>query len=300
MDKYQFTGAELTLLEQLPTPIAVYQTVGRQVYALALSDGFCELFGYADKAEAYRLMDQDPCYNTHPDDTARIEEAVRRFSTEGGKYEVIFRAKDSTGRNYRVVHGIGKHIYRDGARLAVVSFTDEGAYTDEEDARASTMNKAFSRALHEESLLKASYYDDLTGLPCMTHFFDLAEDERENTRKAGGNPVMLYMNFSGMKFYNTKYGFAEGNRLLQAFAKFLAGIFGSRNCCRISADHFAVLSEERGLDQRLEQLFWECRELNGGNTLPIHVGIYVAEPTLVHVSVACDRAKLACGAERPV
>lgn len=294
MERYQFSETELMLLEQLPTPIAVYQTVGNKVYTLALSDGFRKLFGYNDKAEAYRLMNLDPCYNTHPDDTARIEEAIRKFSTEGGQYEVIFRAKDSKGKDYRVVHGIGNHIYRDGMRLAVVSFTDEGAYTFEEDARASTLNKAFSQALHEESLLKANYFDDLTGLPSMTHFFSLAEEEREKTRNEGGNPVMLYMNFSGMKFYNMKNGFAEGNNLLQAFAKTLSGIFGSHNCCRISADHFVVLTEEQGLVERIKQLIEECQKINGGNTLPVHVGVYVAEPMLVPVSVACDRAKLAC------
>lgn len=43
MERYQFTDAELMLLEQLPNPLAVYQFVGRQVYTLALSDGFREM-----------------------------------------------------------------------------------------------------------------------------------------------------------------------------------------------------------------------------------------------------------------
>ena len=50
MEKYQFAQSERTFLENLPTVLAVYQFDGRQVYALALSKGFCDLFGYKDKA----------------------------------------------------------------------------------------------------------------------------------------------------------------------------------------------------------------------------------------------------------
>ena len=298
MERYQFTDAELMLLEQLPNPLAVYQFVGRQVYTLALSDGFREMFGYEDKAEAYRLMNQDPCHNTHPDDVARIEEAIRRFITESGKYEVIFRGKKHRGEDYRVVHCIGKHIYKDGTRLAYVAFTDEGTYTEKEDARATTLSKTFNDALHQESIIKASYYDYLTGLPSMSYFFELAETGKEKIRQEGGNPVLMYIDFVGMKFFNSKNGFTEGDRLLQAFAKLLAEAFGSYSSCRISADHFLVQTEEEGLSNKLQHLFRDCGNINGGKNLPIHVGIYVAQPIKVHTSVACDRAKLACEALR--
>ena len=296
MERYQFTAAELMFLEQLPNPLAVYQFVGKQVYTLALSDGFREMFGYEDKAEAYRLMNQDPCYNTHPDDVARVEEAIHRFIFEDAKYEVIFRGKKYHGQEYRVVHVIGKHVYKDGVRLAYVAFTDEGTYTDQEDARASTLNKVFNTALHQESILKASYYDYLTGLPSMTYFFELAETGKEVIRSRGGNPVLMYMDFSGMKFYNTKYGFAEGDKLLQSFARILGGLFGGHNCCRISADHFVVQAEEEGLKEKLRQLFRDFEEVNRGKMLPVHVGVYVGQPVKVHTSVACDRAKMACEA----
>ena len=50
---YRFDDAELRILEKQPLPLAVYQYVDRHVYTLALSDGFLELFGYTDRAEAY-------------------------------------------------------------------------------------------------------------------------------------------------------------------------------------------------------------------------------------------------------
>ena len=194
MERYHFSDLELRHLEQLPTPLAVYQFSDGHVYTLALSDGYCELFGYPDKAEAYRLVNMDVYYNTHPDDVARVEEAVRRFIAESGRYEVIFRGKMYHGQEYRIVHGIGKHVYREnGVRLAYVSFTDEGEYTGDTDAQATALNKTFNSALHDESLLKATHFDDLTGLPNMTYFFELAAEAKKVILEDGGVAALLYM-----------------------------------------------------------------------------------------------------------
>ena len=90
------------ILEKQPIPLAVYQFVDRHVYTLALSDGFLELFGYTDRADAYSLSNQNALYNTHPDDVGRVGDAVHRFALEGGRYEVIFRAKRHVGQRSRL------------------------------------------------------------------------------------------------------------------------------------------------------------------------------------------------------
>ena len=145
-----------------------------------------------------------------------------------------------------------------------------------------------------ESLEKGNYYDLLTGLPSMTYFFELADSEKDATLKRGGEPALLYMDFNGMKFFNQKYGFSEGDRLLQAFAKVLVRHFGNDHCCRIGGDHFAVITVAQGLENRLHQLFSECQDMNDGKSLPVHVGIYSGQEGHIHASIACDRAKLAC------
>lgn len=296
---YRFSDTERKVLEMLPTPLAVYQFVDRHVYTLALSDGFCELFGYTDRADAYRLSNQNALNNTHPDDVGRLGDAIHRFAVEGGKYEVVFRAKKYLGQEQdcRIVHGIGKHVYTDtGERLAYVWFTDEGEYTEDESTQAATLNKMFNHALHEESFLKANYYDNLTGLPNMTHFFTLAEEGKAALKEKGEKAALLYMNLDGMKGYNDNYGFAEGDKLLKAFARLLEQSFENENCCHISADHFAVHTEEAGLEDALHSFFAEAKGLNGGNSLPIRVGIYSDSLEKVPVSTACDRAKTACDA----
>ena len=299
MERYQFTDNERAILEVIPTPLAIYQYVEGHVYTLALSDGFLNMFGYEDRAEAYRIMNEDVFYNTHPDDVMRVKDAVRRFITDDERYEVIFRAKKNTGPEQRIAHAIGEHVFTpSGARLAYVSFTDEGAYTEEDETQATSLNRAFNEALHEESILKANYFDYLTGLPTMTSFFELANVAKETIFRDGGQPVLLYMNLGGMKYFNRKHGFAEGDRLLQAFARLLSGIFGSGGCCRLSQDHFGAFSKEEGLEDKLRRLIRECGELNDGNSLLLRIGIYSARMGMVPVSMACDRAKTACDALR--
>ena len=160
--------------------------------------------------------------------------------------------------------------------------------------REAELNQALSDALRENSILKTSQYDILTGLPSMSYFFELAENGKERIRVRGETPALLYTNFCGIKFFNAKYGFEEGDRLLQTFAKILAKLFGKECCCRISADNFAVQVSEKDLSDKLRQLLHASREMNSGKTLPLHVGVYVAQKIRVHTSVACDRAKLAC------
>ena len=299
MDRYQFSPQERATLEGLRHPLAIYQFLDRRVVTLILSDGFCKLFGYEDRAEAYHDMDNNMYKDTHPDDAARIANAAFRFATEGGRYEVIYRTKARDRGGYRVIHALGEHVHTDtGVRLAHVWYTDEGMYVEGGDPSDTALGQSLGKALHEESIVRASQYDFLTGLPSMTYFFELAEAGSQSVRRAGGVPVLMYMDFRGMKFYNTRHGFAEGDKLLQAFAKTLAEVFGNEHCCHIGADHFAVQSEAAGLEERLQRLFDRCRETGANRQLPIHVGIYRGVQESVHTSVACDRAKLACNALR--
>ena len=299
MDRYRFTAEQRAMLESLSQPLAIYQFIDKRVVTLVLSDGFCDLFGYASRESAYRDMDDDMYKDVHPDDVARISDAAFRFATEGGMYEVIYRTKKISGTGYHIVHAMGKHVITEsGVRLAHVWYTDEGAYMSEGPGQSTELNLAFNAALHEESLLRASYFDFLTGLPSMTHFFELADAGKASIQARGGDPVLLFMDLSGMKFFNNHYGFAKGDDLLRGYAEVLKKTFGSENSCRIDSDHFAAFTEREGLEDVLDKFFADCREINNGNNLPVRVGIYPASFGDAPVSTACDRAKFACDSLR--
>ncbi len=295
MDKYLFADGQRALMEGMEIPFAIYQFINKRVVTLILSDGFCELFGYDDRAEAYYDMDNDMYKDVHPDDVARIADDAFRFATEGGKYEVIYRTRKKNSSEYKIVHAMGKHVYTDtGVRLAHVWYTDEGTYTEEPGITENELNKAMNNALHEESIVNASNYDVLTGLPRMTYFFELAEEGRKVIQEEGGKYALLFLDFSGMKFFNSTNGFAAGDKLIKEFSRVLVRIFSNENCCHVGGDHFAVYTTEGGLEERLADLFEETDKLNEGNSLPVRVGIYRDDMGCVPISTAVDRAKYAC------
>lgn len=297
MERYHFKDREQALMESMQAPFAIFQLVDRKIVTLVVSKGFCELVGSMDRAKVYAAMDHDTYRNVHPDDSARLGNAVFRFMRDGGRFESVYRLKNPAGSGYIIIHAYGEHMFTEtGERLAQIWYANEGEYAEERNSGRTELSESLSNALHEESILRASYYDYLTGLPSMTYFFELAEAGKQAIRAEGENPVLLYMDFSGMKFYNTKHGFAEGDKLLRDFSRILIRIFGVENCCRIGADHFAVQTKERGLTEKIERLLTESQEMNGGNTLPVHVGVYRRQAESIHTSVACDRAKLACSA----
>ena len=141
-------------------------------------------------------------------------------------------------------------------------------------------------------------FDRLTGLPDMAHFFRYAESGRKNMHDRGIPSVIAFADLNGMKYYNKKYGFSEGDVLIRDVATVLGELFGEENCSRFGQDHFAWFTEAEGLEQKLERLFAKARRANGGRALPVRVGVYPDSMGLVETSLACDRAKAACDSKK--
>ena len=193
MGRYQFADEKRKVLEGLPQPLAIYQFIDKRVSTLILSNGFCEVFGYEDRKQAYFDMDNDMYRDTHPDDVARIAEAAVRFATQGDRYDVVYRTKDHRSDGYRIIHAKGEHRYtEEGVRLAYVSYTDEGAFASGQgDLQGSNLTLSLNEALREGSIVQQSTYDYLTGLPSMTYFFELAEAGKRAIEERGGEPVIV-------------------------------------------------------------------------------------------------------------
>ena len=148
----------------------------------------------------------------------------------------------------------------------------------------------------ENSILMGNYYDLLTGLPGMSYFFELAEAGRASLANNGGC-AFLYMNLSGLKFYNQRHGFAEGDRLLRTFAHLLISAFGSDHCSRFGQDHFVVFTKQVGLEDALRELFDQWEKQNVRECPAIRAGIYLDSIANVDIATACDLAKIACDAD---
>ncbi len=299
MERYRYSDEECARLEASPIPLAVYQYLDGQVATLILSDGFCALFGYKDRSEAYFDMDHNMYLSAHPDDLARLSEAAKRFVAGEGKYEIIYRTRIKHGSDFRIIHAQGEHFQAaSGVRLALVWYTDEGLYSPLTEINGAGLSRSLNNALWEESALRANKYDYLTGLPSMTWFFEMGAARLDAAQGKDHSLALIFLDFHGMKYFNRKNGFAIGDRLLQGFAQLLATSFGNDNCSRLGQDHFAVITDEQGLETKLNQVFEACGNLLGGLTLPVHAGIYLLRSEHVTISVASDRAKIACDAMR--
>ena len=295
MGRYRFSDAERKTLEKLRAPLAVYQFLNQRVVTLLLSDGFLALFGLTDREKAMYLMDNNMYEMTHPDDKARAADAAVRFATQGGQYDLVYRTRLYNGDpEYRILHSKGEHVVtEDGTQLAYIWYTDEGLYSADNSNQFLAANE-IRHALNEKSADEVGHYDKLTGLPTMAYFFELINQWRREHRDGNGKASMLYMNLCGMKHYNRRFGFTEGDNLLRRFAGILDRTFGHENCSRFGSDHFCAFSQAENIEEILEGIFSEFLTDKAGPSLPVRVGIYSETQGTLGVSSECDRAKYAC------
>lgn len=292
MEKYDLSKEQLTFIEKMHQPAAICRFLEREIEPLVVSDGFCELFGYSDSEQAYSTMRKNSFINVHPEDTSELRNEILRFITENEDLEAVYRAKKKDGSGYRMIRLSGELIDTDGdIHHGLLFFTDEGDYKEESDL---DLSHVIGKSFQEKRIDSATRYDYLTGLPNLGYFFELAEVGSKFIRDQGGSPALLYMDLSGMKHFNHKYGFAEGDKVLKYFSRLLSKIFNSVHCCHINADRFAVVADEAGLEGKLSHLFQEWRHLVEDKYLPICVGIYPYRMEDVPVGMAYDRAKIAC------
>ena len=147
-------------------------------------------------------------------------------------------------------------------------------------------------------VINQSDLDTHTGLPDMNCFLRIAGQKRRTMHETDVENALVFLNLSGIKYFNKKYGFAEGDALIKALAKILESHFGLESCSHFGQDHFAVIAKKEGLEEKLEAVFKEMKKANNGNTLYVRAGIYPDSMGLVEASLACDRAKFACDANK--
>ena len=286
--KKELSYEQIRMIEKIHQPIVICRSYTQDVEILAASEGFREMFGVAGDEKVYENIYKD----VHPEDTPGLKNAALRFMAEGGLIQEIYRCRKKDGSGYRVIRLYGELLdIEDGTRVALLCLTDEGDY---HEGNVTELNQAFSQSIRDKQVENTVRYDFLTGLPNLSYFFELAEIERRFVLDQDGLPALLYIDLSGMKFYNHKYGFAEGDKMLRRFTMLLSRTFGPERCCHVSADRFAAVAEEKGLEERLGRLFEEWQQICEDGHLPVRVGIYLNRTEDVPVGMAYDRAKIAC------
>lgn len=116
------------IFEHAEHAIAVYRFADGRVKTVCISDGLYAMMHTAeerDKEALIRRYDTDMYRNVVPEDAARIAAEAKRFATEGGRYDVVYREKVYQRNYYTLTHAVGYHHYlSDGSRIAVIVYTD--------------------------------------------------------------------------------------------------------------------------------------------------------------------------------
>ncbi len=302
---YSYGREEKRVLERSKVPFTMFRLDSGRIVTFCVSDGMCELLGM-DRREATDHMDRDPLGSIHPDDLARVTEAVHRFTHRGEVYDVVYRTRRAISDRYYMVHAVGRHqTLIDGTKLCVVWYVDEG-YCDEAENRAGSgsgegarMRRELQGMIDEENRTEESHFDGLTGLIRGEYFYEQADAYREEALRRGAVPVFLFFDLHGMKGYNDRYGYGQGDRMLANVAGILRRSFGFECCGRMEADHFVVFTEASpGMEKTLDGVFEEIAAFDGGRTVPVKVGIYEITDENVSSQLAFDRAKMACDQEK--
>lgn len=298
MGRYEFDEKERTALERLNIPMCIYQLVDKRVVTLLATDGMCKLMGM-DRADVIKLLDTDMYRDTHPDDKARVADAAYKFASGGDNFDCVYRTFSDRIGDYVILHSHGSHFFTEtGVMLSSTIYMVEGLGQDTENPLTETLASNFRDIMKKESLIRDNFYDTLTGLPNMSYFLQLAEFGKVAIQKEGYTPGILFIDLTGMKYFNNKYGLREGDNLLVACSQILKKYFTNENCGRMGSDHFAVFTKLEGIESIIEQFFDEMKLANEGRSLPVHVGIYSIVFEDVSASTACDRAKIASDKEK--
>ncbi len=295
MAQYRYSEAEQNLIENSLIPFGVFQFVDGKIVTIALTKGLMNLFGYNTLDEAYTTLNKELYKGCHPDDLSRLVGSVKRLSLDKDEVKTVYRY--NVNGKYRVFRFHGVNIYKDdGTRLINSWFADEGPYIEGDNS--DSYENTLSNAVTEGTQMHLFNYDYLTGLPNMGYFFELAKYGREEILKSGDKPCVLFFDLCGMKAYNQKYGFAEGDKLIVELGRLLVKYLGVDHCGRFGGDHFCAYTVETGVEKLLEDILEEAKKINEGQNLPLRVGVYKCLEQLINPSIACDRAKRACDAVR--
>ena len=279
---YTFPDEIRKAYEALPAAMVFDQFIDGKVVPLLISDGFCELIGM-DREHAMAWFREGQYERLHPDDVGRVARVSMEFANHRGDYDLAFRTRHPDG--YHILHAIAKWLTMpDGTELALVTYADLTANFD-----------AISGSMEDYHLFREDqfYTDPLTRLPNLNYLNQYADERVHALRTFGKQPVIVYADVIGMHYYNSRYGYQEGNALLRLTAESLTHAFPEALVMRGRDDHFLVIDafdDRAEIEKRISQANQEIRSRAEGSTVGIKAGICMYEEQMQTVE-AVDHAR---------
>ena len=281
---YQFSEELRKHYESIQTPLAYYQAKDDGLVALLASDGLCELMGL-ERDKLVNVLSRGRLELLHPQDAAKTVAAMKAFARKEGFYDQIYRTRYAYGDMYHYVHSYGTwQTMPDGTELICIIYLDMSRCMDETEKLSKTDK------LYQNDLF---YTDNLTGLPNLNYLIQFADERVQTIRRLGKTPVLIYTDVISMQYYNSQYGFDQGNKLLCLVAESLKAFFPEALLIRGADDHFIlidVFDSEEGIDGRVRKADLHIQKNAEGNTSGIKAGACVYKERMNTV-VTMDHAR---------
>ena len=281
---YQFSEDLRKHYESMTTPLAYYEAKDEGLVALLVSDGLCEMMGL-DRERLVELLSRSRLELIHPEDAGKTVEAMRAFVRKEGVYDQIYRTRYAHEDSYHFVHSYGtRQTMPDGAELCCVLYLDMNRCMDETE-QLTKHDKLFQKDLF--------FTDTLTGAPNLNYLIQFADERVNALRRQGKTPVLIYTDVISMQFYNSQYGFEEGNKLLCHVAEKLKVSFPRALLIRGADDHFVLIDafeSEKQIEEALCAADESIQKCAAGNTTGIKAGACVFREEMT-TTVAMDHAR---------
>ena len=138
--------------------------------------------------------------------------------------------------------------------------------------------------------------DKLTGLPGMRSFIESSDIMLKTAEISTGSRdhSLIFFDIANFKYYNINFGVSVGDKILQSVANLLTKYFHNNYIFRFSDDHFVVVTEAEGLEEKIRAFHDAAMELRKDDKILVKAGIFHIGDSKLSPVAACDLAKAAC------
>ena len=184
--------------------------------------------------------------------------------------------------------GIPVHM-TDGDRINYITF-----FISLTMVTISIYHQRHREALKTESLEIATVTDELTGLPNMSRFSQMATAYLQESQYTNTELVYLFFNIENFHTFNDRFGYNGGNELLSSMGKIIHENFPNEPYARQSDDHFVVLTKYEGYELKVGAVRNSIKYKHKEEVyLDVNVGAYRAKSADADPRLEVDYARFA-------
>ncbi|MBQ9419261.1 MAG: EAL domain-containing protein, partial [Synergistaceae bacterium] len=272
------------LSANIPGALLVYKANENEDIVF-VSDEIAKIFECSSVQDFMKFTGGSFSTIVYPEDIEEVEHIINKQINASNGYDYVTYRIITKNGNIKKIEDWG-HLVHD-EELGDVFYV----YLHDMEVRKKLTELSGQAVLPEP---KANTVDTLTGLMDMKAFRQQAPDKIRDFIKRGGKPHCVYFNIRNFHTYNETYGFTGGDRMLKSIARILQDMFPVGLVARFGQDHFAVITAQDDLTDRIERMSMRINNIRRGVVVEMKAGIYAIKDATLDISVICDCAKLAC------